>query len=249
MLPWQPVVRTTHSHCKGPEFNPTCHMTWQKRKKMAEMVNLLLCMVVVGGLVAQSCPSLEIPWTIAHQAPLSMGFSRWEYWSDLPFPSPGDLPDPGIKPRSPALQADSLLTELQGKLLKLCYVSVQFSSSVVSDSLRPMDCSTPGLPVHHQLLEFTQTHVHWVSAIQPYHPLSSPSLPTFNLFQHQGLFKWVSSLHQEAKVLEFQLLHQFFQCIFRTGFLWDGPVGSPCSPRDYQQSSSTPQFKSISSLA
>ena len=112
MLPWQPVVRTTHSHCKGPEFNPTCHMTWQKRKKMAEMVNLLLCMVVVGGLVAQSCPSLEIPWTIAHQSPLSMGFSRWEYWSDLPFPSPGDLPDPGIKPRSPALQADSLLTEL-----------------------------------------------------------------------------------------------------------------------------------------
>ena len=108
MLPWQPVVRTTHSHCKGPEFNPTCHMTWQKRKKMAEMVNLLLCMVVVGGLVAQSCPSLEIPWTIAHQAPLSMGFSRWEYWSDLPFPSPGDLPDPGIKPTSLALQVDSL---------------------------------------------------------------------------------------------------------------------------------------------
>ena len=141
----------------GPSSVP--HATWcgkKERKKMAEMVNLLLCMVVVGGLVAQSCPSLEIPWTVAHQAPLSMGFSRREYWSDLPFPSPGDLPDPGIKPRSPALQADSLLTELQRKLLKLCYVSVQFSSSVVSDSLRPMDCSTPGLPVHHQLLEFTQ---------------------------------------------------------------------------------------------
>ena len=55
------------------------------------------------------------PWTVAHQAPLSMGFSRREYWSGLPFPSPGDLPDPGIKPGSPALQADSLLTELQGK--------------------------------------------------------------------------------------------------------------------------------------
>ena len=68
----------------------------------------------------------------------------------------------------------------------------------------PMDCSKPGRPVHHQLPEFTQTHVHWVSdAIQPSHPLSSPSL-TFNLSQHQGLFKWVSSSHQVAKVLEFQ---------------------------------------------
>ena len=65
----------------------------------------------------------------------------------------------------------------------------------------PMDCSMPGLPVHHQLPEFTQTHVHWVSdAIQPSHPLSSPLPPTFNLSQHQGLFKWVSSSHQVAKV-------------------------------------------------
>ena len=81
----------------------------------------------------------------------------------------------------------------------------------------PMDCSTPGLPVHHQLPEFTQTHVHWVSdAIQPSHPLSSPSPPSFNLSQHQGLFKWVSSSHQVAKVLEFKLQFQFFQWIFRT---------------------------------
>ena len=83
-----------------------------------------------------------------------------------------------------------------------------------------MDCSTPSLPVHHQLPEFTQTHVHWVSdAIQPSHPLSSPSPPTFNPSQHQGLFKWVSSLHQVAKVLEFQLQHQSFQWIFRVDFL------------------------------
>ena len=68
-----------------------------------------------GGSVAKSCPTLVTPWTIAHQAPLSMGFSRQEYWSGLPFLSPGDLPDPGIEPVSPALQADSLLTELQGK--------------------------------------------------------------------------------------------------------------------------------------
>ena len=65
-----------------------------------------------GGLVAKSCPTLATPWTVAHQAPLSMGFSRQEYWSGLPFPSPGDLPNPGIEPRSPILQADSLPTEL-----------------------------------------------------------------------------------------------------------------------------------------
>ena len=83
----------------------------------------------------------------------------------------------------------------------------------------PMDCSRPGLPVHHQLLEFTQTHVHWVcDAIQPSYPLSSPSPPAFNLSQHQGLFKWVSSSHQVAKVLEFQLQHQSFQGTFRIDF-------------------------------
>ena len=69
-----------------------------------------------------------------------------------------------------------------------------------------MNRSTPGLPVHHQLLEFTQTHVHWVGdAIQPSHPLLSPSPPAFNLSHYQGLFKWVSSSHQVAKILEFQL--------------------------------------------
>ena len=83
-----------------------------------------------------------------------------------------------------------------------------------------MDCSMPGCPVHHQLLEFTQTHVHWVGdAIQPTHPLLSPSPPTFNLSQHQGLFKWVGSSHQVAKVLEFQLQHQSFQWILRTDSL------------------------------
>ena len=74
-----------------------------------------------------------------------------------------------------------------------------------------------GLPVHHQLSESTQTHVHRVSdAIQPSHPLSSPSPPAFYLSQHQGLFKWLSCLHQMANVLEFQLQHQSFQWIFRT---------------------------------
>ena len=102
-----------------------------------------------------------------------------------------------------------------------------------------MDCSTPGLPVHHHLPELAQTHVHQVGdAIQPSHPMSSPSPPAFNLFQHQGLFQWVGSLHEVARVLEFQLYHQSFQWIFRTDFLWDGLVGSPCSPRDSQVFSS-----------
>ena len=78
----------------------------------------------------------------------------------------------------------------------------------------PMDYSMPGLPVYHQLLEFTQTHVS--DAIQPSHSLSSLSLPTFNHSQHQGLFQWVSSLHQVTKVLNFQLQYQSFQWIFRT---------------------------------
>jgi len=68
--------------------------------------------------------------------------------------------------------------------------------------------------------EFTQTHVHWISdTIQPFHPLSFPSLPSLNLSQHQGLFQWISSSHQVVKVLEFQLRHQHFQWIFKTVFL------------------------------
>ena len=108
----------------------------------------------------------------------------------------------------------------------------------------------PGLPVHHQLLAFTQTRIHWVGdAIQPSHPLLSPSPPTFNLSQHQGLFQWVSSSHHMAKGLEFQLQHQSFQWIFRTDFLQDGLVWSLYSSGGSQESSPTPQFKSINSLA
>ena len=99
------------------------------------------------------------------------------------------------------------------------HVSVQVSHSYPT-LCDPMDCSIPGFPVHHQLPELTQTHVHWVGdAIQPSHPRSSPSPHAFNLFQHQGFFQWVSSLHQEAKVLEFQPQHQSFQWIFRTDLL------------------------------
>ena len=141
--------------------------------------------------------------------------------------------------------AGRLPTELSGN-------SVQFSSVAQSclTLCDPMNRSTPGLPVHHQLPESTQTHVHCVSdAIQPSHPLSSPFPPALNLSQHQGLFKWVSSLHQVAKVLDLQLQHQSLQWTPRTNLLKDGLVGSPWSPRDSRESSPTPQFKSINSLA
>ena len=71
----------------------------------------------MGGWVTKLCLTLVTPWTVAHQTPRSMGFSRQEYWSGLPFPSPGNLPDPGIEPGSSSLQADSLPTELGGKIL------------------------------------------------------------------------------------------------------------------------------------
>ena len=127
--------------------------------------------------------------------------------------------------------------------------SVQFSHSSCP-TLWFMNRSTPGLPVHHQLPEFTQTHVHRVGdVIQPSHPLLSPCPPAPNPFQHQGLFQWVNSSHKVAKVLEFQPQHQSFQWTPRTGLLYDGLVGSPCSPRDSEESSPAPQFKSINSSA
>ena len=107
-------------------------------------------------------------------------------------------------------------------MLIAVFSSVQFSSVTQScltlcDS---MNRSTPGLPVHHQLPESTQTHAHRVGdAIQPSHPLSSPSPPAPNPSQHQGLFQWVNSSHEVAKVLEFQLQHQSFQWTSRTDLL------------------------------
>ena len=166
----------------------------------------------------------------------SMEFSRPEYWSG--FPSLGDILSPGIEPRSPALQADSLPTEphregnkIRGPVFSMSHrqkygqtfnqppclcsylgmlSSVHFSSVTQSCQTLcdPMNHSTPGLPVHHQLPEFTQTHAYRVGdAIQPCHPLSSPCPPNPNPSQHQGLFQWVNSSHEVAKVLEFQLQH------------------------------------------
>ena len=145
--------------------------------------------------------------------------------------SPGDFPHVSQsssswnQPRPVALKLTWLSViptafKIKSKLLSLA--SVQFSS-VAQTCLTlfdPMDCSTPDLPVHHKLPEFTQTHVHWVGdAIQRSHPLLFPSPPVYNLSQHQGLFKWVSSLHQVAKVLEFLLQYQSFHWTPRTDLL------------------------------
>ena len=131
--------------------------------------------------------------------------------------------------------------------LNMCS-SVQFSHSVVSDSLQPHESQHAGLPVHHKLPEFTQTCIYRVSdAIKPSHPLSSLSPPAPNPPQHQSLFQWVNSSHEVAKVLEFQLQHHFLQRNPRADLLQNGLVGSPCSPRDSQESWSNttvqkPQF-------
>ena len=126
-----------------------------------------------------SCVQLfATPWTVAHQAPLSMRFSRQEYWSRLPCPPPGGLPNPGIKPmfQTHVSYVSCIHTTKPEKLLYTDqFRSVQFI--LVAQSCptlcEPMNYSTPGLPVHHQLPEFTQTHVHRVgNAIQPSHPLS-----------------------------------------------------------------------------
>ena len=132
----------------------------------------------------------------------------------------------------------------------ISFSSVQFSHSVVSDSLRPhgLQHARPPRPSPPP-----RAYSNSCPSSQWCHPtispLSSPSPPAFNLSQHQGLSKWVSCSHQVAKVLEFQLQHQSFQWIFRTDLLYAGLVGSPCSPRDSQKSSPTPQFKIINFLA
>ena len=123
----------------------------------------------------------------------------------------------------------------------LCDTWDQISGQWCPTLCDPMNRSTPGLPVHYQLLEFTQTYVHWVSdAIQPSHPLSSPSPPAPSHSQHKSLFQWVNYSHEVAKVLEVSALASFLP---KKSQGW-----SPCSPRDSQESSPTPQFKSINSL-
>ena len=131
------------------------------------------------------------------------------------------LPGTGEPGGLPSLESHRVRHNSSSSIVSLSCVSCISSVAQSCPTLcNPMDCSTPGFPVHHQLPEPTQTHVHCVSnAIQPSHPLSSPSLPAFNLSRHQGLFQWVSSAHQVAKGLDFQLQYQSFQWIFRTDLL------------------------------
>ena len=115
---------------------------------------------------------------------------------------------------------DKFQDEIVGGVFGRLFSSVSSVTQLCPTLCHPVNCSMSGFPVHHQLPELTQTHVHRVGdAIQPSHPLLSPSPPTFNLSQNQGLFQWVSSSHQVAKVLEFQLQYQSFQWVFRTEFL------------------------------
>ena len=129
------------------------------------------------------------------------------------------------------------------------FSSVQFSSVTQScpTLCDPMDCSTPGFPVHHQFPEITQTHVHWVMMPSNHFILCRPLLLPPSIFPSIRVFSNAGSSHQVAKVLEFQLQHQSFQGTPRTDLLYDALVGSPCSPKDSQESSPTPQFKSINS--
>ena len=151
-----------------------------------------------------------------------LGKSQLQYWPGAPRL---------ILKQNPNLQTQKDTSQLRGffgGLLGLQWdlFSILGGGSVSQFSqscptlCNAMNRSTPGLPVHHKLPEFTQTHAHWVGdAIQPSHPLSSPYPPAPNPSQNQGLFQWVNSLHEVAKVLEFQLQHQSFQWTPRTDFL------------------------------
>ena len=148
------------------------------------------------------------------QAPLSTEFSRQEHWSGLPF----------LNEKAHSFVAWSLLIFpdsacTRHSALSIWALLLLFSVTKLCLTLRePMGRSTPGFPVLRHLPELAQTHVHWVSdTIQPSHFLLSPSLPAFNLSQHQGLFQRVSSSHQVAKVLELQ--RQFLQWMFRVDLL------------------------------
>ena len=156
--------------------------------------------MVVGGLAVNHIWLFVTPWTTANQNPLFKSQSIWFIHS----PFGGNL--------SSVQHLDIINKDARN----------QFSSVIqlCPTPCDPMDLQYARPPCPLPTLEFTQTHIHWVSdTIQPSHPLSSPSPPIFNLSQHQGLFKCVSSSHQVAKGLEFPLQHQSFQWIFRTDFL------------------------------
>ena len=151
-------------------------------------------------------PSLS-PRVCSNSCPLSWWCHPTISSSVIPFSScPQSLPASGSFLMSQLFAScdQSIEASASASVLPIQFSSVQSLSCV--RLFDPVNCSTPGLPVHHQLLEFTQTHIHRVSdAIQPFNPLLSPSHPAPNPSQHQSLFQWVNSSHEVAKVLEFQL--------------------------------------------
>ena len=177
-------------------------------------------MICMQAKLLQSHLTLWDPWTVARQPPLSMGFSRQGDWSGLSCSPWGDCPNPGIEPvslTSPALAGRFFTASATWESHLMIYaetegwISNRWMGRTGKNQIRsvaqscptlcnPMNRSTPGLPVHHQLPEFTQTQVHRDSdAIQPSHPLSSPSPLASNPSQHQSLFQWVNSSHEVAK--------------------------------------------------
>ena len=185
----------------------------------------------------------------AHQAPLSMEFYRWEYWSGLPFPPPGHFPYPRTEPAPPVLPTLAgrfFTTELRGGAFHLSSVHFSSFTQACPTLCDRMDCSMPAFPVHHQLPELAQAHVHWATgAIQPSHPLWSPFPPAFSLPQHQGLFqsavriRWpkywsfsfsISPSNEYSGLISFRI--DWFDLLAVQGTL---------------KSSPTPQFKSIKS--
>ena len=171
------------------------YLEWRRFRRIDLIANYWLVYLSEGAKLETSIILCyrQIGWT----------FNSTINWTCFCKYAAGPVPEPSLLPSR--------------QLYSCCCCSVPKLYLTLCD---PMDCSTPGFPVLYHLPEFAQTHVHWVSdAVQPSHPLSSPSPPAFNLSQQQGLFQWVSSLHQVAKVLEFQLQYQSFQWICRTDFL------------------------------
>ena len=187
------------------------------------------------------------PWIVTYQAPPSMGFSRQECWSGLPFPSPGDLPDPRIEPMSPALAGRFFTTEPPGKP-HIGFSTVQFSLSVMSDSLQPHEsqhtrppCPSPTPGVHSDSCPLSRwCHPAISSSVVPFSSCPQ-SLPASRSFPMSELFAWVC---QSTGV---SALASFLPKKSQGYLLQDRLPGSPCSPRDSQESSPTPQFKSINS--
>ena len=178
------------------------------------------------------------PWTVAYQAPLSLGFfqARVLEWVAISFSRGSSWPRDWALVSCIACRCFTLWPTS----------SVAQSCPTLCD---PTDYSTPGFPVHRQLPELTQTHVHHIGdAIQPSHPLLSPSPPAFNLLQHQGLFQWVSSSHQVAKVLVCFSISPSNEYSRLISFRMDC-LNLLLQSMDSQESSPTPQFKSINSLA